>query len=387
MTEGRTSPAPASLPDDEDLLREILLRLPPLPSSLPRASLVSKLWRRVVSDPHFLRRFRGHHKTPPLLGFFFMDKAYVPAFTPTLPTPDRIPAGRFSFPPRRPGDCLHFFECRHGLVLLIDNRLLKAVVWDPINGRRCTIAFPPEMKMNDRHPHIKFDMYTGAVLRDCRMSAFKLVLVLSNTLFELAWVCVYDSESRKWGDIISTVIPDSTSLAQPSVLVGSALCWVLDLSGGGILQFDVDRQSLTVTQMPEDIHVTDDSHVQVSRTDDGGLGLVILSERRIQIWGSKAISDGAVRWALKKTIELDKLLSLTPSMETRPPVMLGVDEDSSVIFLWTTVGVFMIHVESVQFTKLPEDSCIRGYFPYKSFYSAGLGIDGGDDRAESFDNA
>ncbi|KAL6619383.1 hypothetical protein ACP70R_034522 [Stipagrostis hirtigluma subsp. patula] len=369
MSEAPTSPAAASLPDDEDLLREILLRLPPLPLSLPRASLVSKLWRRVVSDPHFLRRFRAHHKTPPLLGFFIIDfDNGVPVFTPTLATPDRIPPGRFSFP-RRPGEGLNFLGCRHGLALLINTRLPKAVVWDPITGRRCTIAFPPEMKMNDRHPKIKFDTYTGAVLRDCRMSAFKLVL------------------SRKWGDIIPTEIPDSTCLAQPSVLVGNALCWVLHRSGGGILQFDVDRQSLTVTQMPEDIHVTPHSHVQVSRTEDGGLGLVILSEHRIQIWGSKAISDGAVRWALKKTIELDKLLSLTPSMETRSPVMLGVDEDSNVIFLWTTIGVFVIHVESVQFTKLPEDSCIRGYFPYKSFYSAGLGIDGGDDRAESFDNA
>ncbi|CAN6333364.1 unnamed protein product [Urochloa humidicola] len=67
------SPAPALLPDNDDLLLEILRRLPPLPSSLPRASLVCKRWRRLLSDPHFLRRFRSHHRKPPILGFFSVD--------------------------------------------------------------------------------------------------------------------------------------------------------------------------------------------------------------------------------------------------------------------------------------------------------------------------
>ncbi|KAM0834922.1 hypothetical protein ACQ4PT_063272 [Festuca glaucescens] len=64
------SPAAGPLEDD-DLLREILIRLPPQPSSLPRASAVCKRWRRLVSDPSFFRRFRLHHcRNLPLLGFF-----------------------------------------------------------------------------------------------------------------------------------------------------------------------------------------------------------------------------------------------------------------------------------------------------------------------------
>jgi hypothetical protein len=64
MTRGRhrRPTASATLPDDD----EILLLLPPRPSSLPRASLVCKRWRRLVTDPHFRRRFRSRHPNPPL---------------------------------------------------------------------------------------------------------------------------------------------------------------------------------------------------------------------------------------------------------------------------------------------------------------------------------
>ncbi|XP_073357776.1 uncharacterized protein [Aegilops tauschii subsp. strangulata] len=69
LLRSRSSAAPPL--DDDDLLSEILLRLPPLPSSLPRASAVCKRWRSLASDPAFSRRFRLHHRrNPPLLGCF-----------------------------------------------------------------------------------------------------------------------------------------------------------------------------------------------------------------------------------------------------------------------------------------------------------------------------
>ncbi|KAL6630930.1 hypothetical protein ACP70R_028270 [Stipagrostis hirtigluma subsp. patula] len=66
-------------------------------------------------------------------------------------------------------------------------------------------------------------------------------------------------------------------------------------------------------------------------------------------------------------------------METQPTTMVGYDKDNNAIFLWTTIGVFMIQLETLQFTELPKDSRTRCYYPYRSFYSAGLGIRGGDD--------
>jgi hypothetical protein len=55
--------------DLDDLLSEILLHLCPLPSSLPLASLVCTHWRRLVTNPSFVRHFRAHHWRP--LGVFF----------------------------------------------------------------------------------------------------------------------------------------------------------------------------------------------------------------------------------------------------------------------------------------------------------------------------
>ncbi|KAK1667406.1 hypothetical protein QYE76_055565 [Lolium multiflorum] len=59
MSSSARSPAVTPLEDD-DLLYEILLRLSPQPSSLPRASAVCKRWCLLVSDPGFFRRFCLH---------------------------------------------------------------------------------------------------------------------------------------------------------------------------------------------------------------------------------------------------------------------------------------------------------------------------------------
>ncbi|XP_044455104.1 uncharacterized protein [Triticum aestivum] len=85
-------PPPPSLEND-DLLREILLCIPPQPSSLPRASAVCRRWRRVAVDPKFTARFRAHHGKPPLLGFSQRrDDGIV--FAPVLDAPDRVPPER-----------------------------------------------------------------------------------------------------------------------------------------------------------------------------------------------------------------------------------------------------------------------------------------------------
>ena len=92
------SSSPAAALEDDDLVGEILLRLPPQPSSLPRASLACKRWRGLIRDPGFLSRFRAHHRsrgTAPVLGFFTEEDDSGISFHPTLDPPDRVPPDRF----------------------------------------------------------------------------------------------------------------------------------------------------------------------------------------------------------------------------------------------------------------------------------------------------
>ncbi|WVZ50894.1 hypothetical protein U9M48_002101 [Paspalum notatum var. saurae] len=65
-------PPPRLPPLMDELVEEVLLRLPPeRPASLVRAGLVCKRWCCLISAPRFRRRFRDFHRSPPMLGFLY----------------------------------------------------------------------------------------------------------------------------------------------------------------------------------------------------------------------------------------------------------------------------------------------------------------------------
>ena len=282
-----SSPALAApLPDNDDLLREILLRLPPLPSSLPRASLVSKRWRRILSDPQFLRRFRAfHHRQAPLLGFYLCD-AGSPCFTPTLDPPDRIPSARLSLALSH-NENWRFLGCRHGLVLILNSTRLEITVWDPVTGDKRCVALP--RGFNREHP--RFAFLCGALLCDdhagrAPLESFKVVLLRTDDVLPNAdphaFAFLYESKADVWSNIISTSIRAPLSFAKPSILVGNSLYWLLlGYGNGGILKFDLDRKNLTVIDTPPDAQVS--SRSQILRMEDSRLGFAFVTGFSIQV--------------------------------------------------------------------------------------------------------
>ncbi|KAF8669971.1 hypothetical protein HU200_051155 [Digitaria exilis] len=206
---------------------------------------------------------------------------------------------------------------------------------------------------------------------------FKLVVVFYGVFEWALRVSVYDSGSGRWGEIISTTT--YSDCFKPSVLVGNKLYWLIRQQRGcNFLQFDVDRHAMAIIKMSDDVmHVPDGAHVQPLRTKDGGLGFAIVWKRRMQLWGKTFISGNVVRGVLEKTVELDQLLPMKPALTAmeRQPSIVGYDEENNVIFLWTNVGVFMIKLESMEFTKVFEDTSIRKYFPFASFFDAAAGND------------
>ncbi|KAF7055876.1 hypothetical protein CFC21_063355 [Triticum aestivum] len=134
------------------------------------------------------------------------------------------------------------------------------------------------------------------------------------------------------------------------------------MSGGAILEFDFQNQSLAVTQKPADahpiLHGAPDHYwsFYAVRTEHSGLGLAALSEtdyvsKIIQLWERKSNCDGVVEWELQKTIQLDGLFSPGPEMGQNAVSMQGYDEDTNAIFLSTFFGDYMLQLESMQFTK------------------------------------
>ncbi|XP_062200527.1 uncharacterized protein LOC133903231 [Phragmites australis] len=214
-------PPPATPLDNDDVLAQILLRLPPRPSSLPRASLVSKRWRRLVSDPHFRRSFRAHHRKPPLLGFFSKDNRRNIVFTSAPDPPDRIPKARFSL---RLDKGSRVFSCHQGRVLVSNEKRLHFSVWDPVVGDQRRVAFPP-------------------AFRGDKVFAVKR------------------SKTGAWGNLISILWPPNMTLSSDSIstLVGNSICWVLTVYRTfATLEFDLDRQSLAVIEVSQDVFDPDE---------------------------------------------------------------------------------------------------------------------------------
>ncbi|XP_047085831.1 uncharacterized protein LOC124697255 [Lolium rigidum] len=374
---GKSPAEPASLPDDDDILREILVRLPPLPSSLPRASAVCKRWRGLVTDPRFLRQLYAHHRKPPLLGVFSRRKHLGNEFqfNPILDPPDRIPPRRFNLGRCSSHNGYNFLDSRHGLVL-VEIRFLKGVVvWDPISSEQRRLAIPPEFETRSFNGAVICAAgEQGHVHGGCHSNPFKVVLMSAYKLFSQSLVCVYSSETGIWGNLILTEASCKIRRQRP-VLVGNSLYWVC--SRESIFEFDLGEHGLTVIAGPP---VADDiifQNHQVIQDQHGALGYAILSYPHFELWQRKANGHGGATWVL----ETHTILEL-PQAEGVMVLLLAYDCDSDVILLSVSGNTYMVQLKSMQSRKLYETIDITGHLPFKSFYTPGTAIAGGLNGAE-----
>jgi hypothetical protein len=179
------------LPDD--LLLEILLRLPPEPIYLFRASLVTKHWRGLVHDAGFLRRFRDFHGgTPPVLGFF-NNQPGPPVFVPT--------AGAFAASMAAANishDDWWALDCRHGRALLQNQHSSALLVWDLATGDQRYLPIPSDCDGPSNGTVLRAPGHHG----DCRSCPFLVVYVCSPRN-SVACACVYSSETGLWTETTS----------------------------------------------------------------------------------------------------------------------------------------------------------------------------------------
>ncbi|KAK1668712.1 hypothetical protein QYE76_056871 [Lolium multiflorum] len=375
----RLPAAAASLPDSDDLLWEILLRLPPQPSSLPRASAVCKRWRGILTDPKFHRQFYAHHQKAPLLGFFSWSCQDI-KFIPILDPPDSLPPQRFDLGPNgnsNSGRHSSMLDCRHGLVL-IKHELRKAVaVCDPITGEHYHVAVPPDFDLF----HLKGAVLCAAtelghVHGGCHSSPFKVVLLSKCKQDNRQIACVYSSETGLWGNLISREAW-CVLLAKPPVLIGNCLYWLS--TSEDILEFDLDENTLSGIMGPPDTIDTVHANRQIIQAEDGDLGYAVLSYLRFQISDRNVNAHGVSTWMPWKTIEMHPILGLLSQKEGVWGQLLGVSQHEwhpmSGKLKAKHISVYMVHIKSMQSNKLYKTLRTNAlYYSFKSFYTPGDGM-------------
>ncbi|KAL6661349.1 hypothetical protein ACP70R_000733 [Stipagrostis hirtigluma subsp. patula] len=354
--------APVELIDDA--IAEILLRLPPdEPACLVRASLVCKPWRRILSDPAFIRRYREFHRSPPLLAFLhnIYDDGSIARIVPTTsPSPFSQPAL----------DCRNWWivECRHGRALLNSfDRLAPTglIVWDPITGEQQHVPVP-------EYPDL---YYTAAVLcgsegchhLDCHGGPFLVVFVGTHHEedTDVTWASIYSSETSTWSPSISIQL-DSYIEERPSLLTGGALYFSLE-QGKRILKLDLVRHGLCVIDAPD---VYEQPEGIVVTAEDGGLGFAGVKDGSLYLWSGQVSPDGIAGWVQGRVIKLKTLLPILGPLASLH--VIGFVEGTDIIFMSTDIGVFTIMLKSEQVRKVGERGSYYAIVPYMSFYTPDL---------------
>lgn len=252
-------------------------------------------------------------------------------------------------------------------------------MWDSVAAEEHSIPAPPGFEDKT--------LTCGAVLRATGDVHFQVVLVGNEEeQHRRALVYVYSSETGVWGNLVETPVPSQVNTIVRAVLVENSLYWLLGMENvGEILEFNLERQSLAVVQLPVDMYEFDGDNFTVMRAEGGGLGFLSVSyfTAQAQLWKRKIRSDGVVSWGLTRTIDLGKLLYLY-SMEKSTLAILVYAEENNVLLLRTVFGIVTVQLDSLQFKKLSMTSSWTYYLPFESVYTAGIG--GGHDEVERLHN-
>jgi hypothetical protein len=244
-------------------------------------------------------------------------------------------------------------------------------VWDPVIGDQHLLRIPPGL-----------GTISEVVLRAAGdVRSFEVVLVGINDMQQQAFASVYSSNTGLWGNLTTTPLfpgdssdmPNSVEPDMPAVMIGDSLYWLVVGSSFGILEFDLGRRSPGMITMPVDetINNTEIRDMLLIMAEGGGLGLLILSGFSVQLWKRKTNCDGVASWVLGKSIALDKQLSIN-SEQSESPYILGFAEDNNLVLLWTSIGIFTVQLESLQFNKLFESKSWFRYFAFEAVYTAGI---------------
>ncbi|CAL5091667.1 unnamed protein product [Urochloa decumbens] len=349
----------------EDALAEILLRIPPYePVHLVRASFVCKIWRRILSDPAFLHRYRRFHRTPPPLLGFFKDVHCpdpIPRFVSTTAPSPFSGAALFHPNPWLP------IDCRHGRVLLQHARnRSNLLVWDPVTGDRLEL---PGLSNISCLSAVVLCAAAGCDNCHCHGGPFLVLCVDYDSTMGFAHVELYSSQVGAWGGMVSFGMDDmESSFCQSSaVLIGDEIYFTLmlgvDDDDTTIVNCDLASHNLSTISLPQ----LDNMSFVLMPTEEGLLGLAGTRGSSLFLWSWMVNAEVVTGWVQCRVIDLQTTLSVdSPINQVN---IIGFAEGVNVIFVATNYGTFIIDLKSGQPRRVSDSMICYPVVPFMSIYT------------------
>ncbi|CAN6231383.1 unnamed protein product [Urochloa humidicola] len=310
---------------DDDLLREILLRLA-FPTTLVRAALVSKRWLRHASDPAFLRRFRHLHP-PELLGFYIRELgAPGPRFVPVSEAPELATAIRLA---RAAEGRFFITDCRNGRLLVtdFDSTTCRHAVLSPLHPARGKVVLPRAPKQSLIWFLLGDDDAAVAVLMKPIGTKTKLQVDLLT------------SESGVWVVHRTAAIDLPETLPPIAYTLPPVRGRIYSLTNSGhILRLDMHAAEGSVFQLPDRVRT---DNFTLSCGEDGSMLFLIHAEGSLlSIWQLPTNSSDASDWVLM----YDKIHVREASNRGEDVLVMAADNNLEFVFLWLRSSAVLMHM-------------------------------------------
>ncbi|XP_028073846.1 F-box protein At5g07610-like [Camellia sinensis] len=335
---GATTPSggAATVSNNDDLLAEILLRLPL--KSLVRSKSISKHWLSLISSPFFTRRLNPN---------------------PNLPS-DIKPTTSLPFFQENPN--VYLLQSCKGLLCCCDSKLknlyvvnpttkqFKTLVQDNISKVNCclgvNLAFDPM-----KSPH-----YKVILVRDCRL--------LANYESIFCQIEIYSSKTSTWklsGEPFA-VRRLSIVLFSRGVFWNGAINWVS--VNGNALYFNVDQEVLATMPMPpvQDAADDDDDYHRKIRyfgESENHLNLVQFEVPHIVAFKIYEIEKDYSGWFVKYHVDLDQVSHAFPEIRENGKCSFSIvrienndDDDKSFLVLHIENKVIRYNLEEKTYEKI-----------------------------------
>ncbi|XP_037413865.1 uncharacterized protein LOC119276809 [Triticum dicoccoides] len=298
----------------DDLLREVFLRLPDLPSLVCAAFTCRAFLRAARSSPPFRRRFRDLH-APPLLALFREPdmSAVVPAASRSS---DPAIAGAFA-DLLRDDDASEWWTYSQipysdEFVQFVNRSTERVVSYNP---------HMPSLAIFPKKPHDEPYLEFHTLPPDQEhQSPSRVVCVRHDFQWACARVAVFSSHAMKW-----QIFPESRKpllqgdMHTISTVVDRFVCW-LDLEEDCILALNTATFQFCRMDLPPSLRGSY-SRFKIGQTRDGRLCMVNVQECTLSVWLWTPDDVGIGRFVLHKMFPLHAIVKEI----TKRPVKDNVD--------------------------------------------------------------